>query len=131
MNNPKTVLYPDAFGTGVVEVTLREIPFNTNYKYYGPRDEKTKQQFEHARNVFEIEQNNPYIHPYTCGVNSNHENLVLRITVQGQYVYVCPTCGYVQELIRRRALQLPIRLLLLLVNRLLIICGRKEYCFRV
>jgi len=38
------------------------------------------------------------IHPLTCGVDSNHELLVPRMTLSDHmHVYVCPTCGYVQE----------------------------------
>lgn len=40
---------------------------------------------------------NHQIHPLTCGVDSNHELLCPRITYNGSYMLVCPTCGYIQE----------------------------------
>ena len=100
MSNPKIVSYPNMVGgTTPVEVTIREIPFDTNYKYYGPKDPVIFAEREDARLAFERHQNNPFVHPYTCGVDSRHENLVMRFTYQGKRILVCPTCGYVQELI--------------------------------
>lgn len=36
-------------------------------------------------------------HPLTCGVDSGHKNLVPRITYEGNFFIICPTCGYIQS----------------------------------
>lgn len=41
---------------------------------------------------------NVSIHPYTCGINSNHTDLVPRISYDSECFLVCPDCGYIQKM---------------------------------
>lgn len=42
-------------------------------------------------------QNNPIVHPLTCGVNSMHENLI-PIEENGEVILICLDCNYIQSL---------------------------------
>lgn len=66
-----------------------------NNKWHIPKDtEETFKEFFY--NIVKT-QCNPYFHPLTCGVDSNHELLVPRMDYQGNKYLICPTCGYVQS----------------------------------
>ena len=75
------------------------MPFK-EYVYSGPRgNNERKRTFEAFAETIDKFQNVATFHPLTCGVNSQHENLVPRMTTSGICVLVCPTCGYVQDYI--------------------------------
>jgi hypothetical protein len=38
----------------------------------------------------------PFVHPLTCGKDSNHENLK-GIELKGKVILICPDCDYRQE----------------------------------
>ena len=38
----------------------------------------------------------PFVHPLTCGNNSEHENLK-GIEIKGKVILICPDCEYKQE----------------------------------
>lgn len=71
------------------------LEFNKQYKFSGPQISLFE--FDNFYNLVKKHQSNKFVHPLTCGVDSNHENLVARITTSGIMVLVCPTCGYVQD----------------------------------
>lgn len=42
-------------------------------------------------------QDNPFVHPLTCGNNSSHDNLV-PVEKSGEVILQCPNCIYKQPL---------------------------------
>ena len=91
-------LYSVGFGgiPAPFDARLFKIPFNKDFSAY-----LTLEQYEKFKSfVVGIlsHQTSSRVHPLTCGVNSSHEILVPRITIDNSHVLVCPTCGYVQPM---------------------------------
>lgn len=71
--------------------------FNRNFEVpHGIKKDKKEQFEKFCEQIFET-QANTHCYGFSCGVDSAHASLVPRITSGGNFVLVCPTCGYVQD----------------------------------
>jgi len=68
-------------------------PFNAKWEIPVGVDDYFKEFFINIT----LAQLNPYMHPLTCGVDSNHKDLFPRITYTKECLLVCADCGYVQK----------------------------------
>lgn len=94
-------LYSHGFGgiQNPFDARLFNLPFNKEYTAYLTLEEYEK--FKNFAVNILAHQSSVSVHPLTCGVDSNHELLVPRITLTDNlHVIVCPTCGYVQPMSR-------------------------------
>jgi acid phosphatase family membrane protein YuiD len=61
-----------------------------------PQADKVREEVASMVATFRSHQANPHLHPYTCGHDSSHSNLVVILECDNGFVMGCPDCNYRQ-----------------------------------